>query len=128
MGFVSALFSGLRKTKLLSEELGFSRLLRALWAVRIDRTLWSAAAAVFRDAALTGALLGALCGGLALLILLVADASQQTKERWFFYGLYAVIAGVVGVLSFELHPVSLGTYLPRGDRNDEVEHERERSS
>ena len=28
----------------------------------------------------------------------------------------------------ELHPVSLDTHLSRGDRNDEVEHERERSS
>ncbi len=99
-GFVSALLSALRKTKLLSEELGFGRLLRALWALRIDHALWSAAGAVFRDAALTGALLGALCGGLALMIVLVADASQQTKERWFFYGLYAVVSGVVGVLAF----------------------------
>jgi hypothetical protein len=29
---------------------------------------------------------------------------------------------------FELHPVSLDTHLSRGDRNDEAEHERERSS
>jgi len=99
-GFVTALLSAALKAKRLLKELGLGQFLQALWALRIDRAMWSAASVVFRDAASTGALLGVPCGGLALAIILVADATQQTKEQWFFYGLYAVLAGVVGVIVF----------------------------
>ena len=42
--------------------------------------------------------LSVTCGALALCILLIANATKDAREQWFFDGLYAVVGGTLGVI------------------------------
>lgn len=100
IAFVNALLSALSKVRQLAAQSGVASLVRGLVALRPDRALLTVVGRVFRNAAAVGAGLGVFCGAIALAILLIADAGPDVRERWFFYGLYSVVGGTIGVLLF----------------------------
>jgi len=99
-GFLAALISGFSKVRRVAAEAGVTELVRGLVALRPDRALLSLAGRVFGNSAAVGASLGVTCGALALCILLIANATKDAREQWFFYGLYAVVGGTLGVILF----------------------------